>query len=140
MDCFERNFLNFLGELEIAINDGMEWLESKNADPKALYLARFVTEEMATNIIKYGYDDKGQHEIFFKLALDNGTVTILLVDDGHEFNPLEEAPVPKVEGGIDERTPGGLGIWLVQKLSDMSYERKDGKNWVQVSIAPGAGF
>lgn len=134
LDSLKIQLVNTLHELERGIDQAIEWLTSKGVGPHTLYLTRFIIEEMGTNILKYGYDDKETHMITLELTITKNDLHILLEDDGHEFNPLE-APQPKVSGDMDERTPGGLGIWLVQKFSQMTYTRTETQtNRVEISL------
>ena len=55
-DNIERHCLNNIAELEKCIDDFINWLTKHGVSPHTLYLARFIIEEMGTNIIKYGYD------------------------------------------------------------------------------------
>ena len=107
-----------------------QWLEERAAAPAAVYLANLAIEELATNCIKYGYDDAETHIIGVELELSPACLTVTITDDGHPFNPLE-LPEPDTNLPIEERPIGGLGIHLLRKLSsEMRYERADGKNRV----------
>ena len=87
-----------------------------------------VLEELVTNIIFYGYEDKNIHEIMIAMNLDNNLINILLEDDGKAFDPLL-APEPDINLTIEERKIGGLGIHFVRKIMDkMNYQRLDNKN------------
>ena len=133
LDHIEKQFLIALPELNTTIEESIDWLTAKGVSPHTLYLTRFIVEEMGTNILKYGYDDQDNHLIQLKLSLTSTTLKILLIDDGHEFNPIE-APQPKTSGSIEERTPGGLGIWLVQKFGQLLYKRENNLNCVEVDL------
>jgi serine/threonine-protein kinase RsbW len=51
-----------------------------------------------------------------------------LEDDGRPFNPVA-APEPDTTKSLEERSLGGLGIYLVRKLMDgLEYQRQAGKN------------
>lgn len=87
-----------------------------------------VLEELFTNIIFYGYDDNEIHEINIEFSLVENILEIRIIDDGHEFNPLN-FPEPDINASIDERKVGGLGIYFVRKFVDkMTYKRSDNKN------------
>ena len=48
--------------------------------------------------------------------------------EGVEYNPLEK-PYPDIDMPPEERPIGGLGIYMVKKMSDeISYERRENKN------------
>ena len=112
----------------------MRFIEERGVGDRAVYLADLAIEEIATNILKYGYDDTAVHEILLRLEIHADAIVLWLEDDGHEFNPLK-APEPDVNRPTEERAPGGLGIHLVRKLAEkMDYERRDGRNRLTVRI------
>ena len=87
-----------------------------------------VLDELVTNIIEYGYDDDGRHEIRVSLTLEEGTLTVVIDDDARPFDPLQR-PAPDLTLPLDERPVGGLGIHIVRSVMDtVDYERRDGHN------------
>lgn len=87
-----------------------------------------VLEELVTNIIFYGYDDKDEHEIKINFSYKNKIIKVQIEDDGRQFDPLQ-APEPNIDKTIEERNIGGLGIHFVRKLmDDINYQRLDNKN------------
>src|SRR2546428_1531037 len=50
-------------------------------------------DELVSNVIKYGFQDSGEHQIHVTVRLEGDLLTISIVDDGQAFNPLE-APAP----------------------------------------------
>jgi anti-sigma regulatory factor (Ser/Thr protein kinase) len=87
-----------------------------------------VLDEVITNIISYGYDDAGAHEITVELELSSGVLRIAVEDDARPFNPLAADP-PDLEAGLDERRIGGLGIHFMRTLmSSLDYTRDGGCN------------
>ena len=94
-----------------------------------------VLEELVTNIIFYGYDDKDEHLIHITLANESGTIRIRIEDDAREFNPLLQDE-PNVDGALEERKIGGLGIFFVRKIMDeVTYERSGNKNILTLTKA-----
>jgi serine/threonine-protein kinase RsbW len=133
-DVFERRFYNRLDDLSRVTEDAVRFIEGRGVGGRAAYLANLAIEEMATNILKYGYDDKAVHEILLRLEIHPAMIRLVLEDDGHEFNPLS-APEPDVSGPVEQRAPGGLGIHLIRKLVEqMDYERSGGRNRLTVTI------
>jgi anti-sigma regulatory factor (Ser/Thr protein kinase) len=85
-------------------------------------------DESLSNIVKYGYRDDARHEISVRLEIAGAETVAEIADDGVPFDPLS-APPPRLEGGIDERPIGGLGIYLVRQLMDeVSYARRGNHN------------
>jgi len=118
-----------------AIDAAVDFVGGIGASEKALYHVRFVLEELGTNILKYGYDDTGIHEIQFRLDVESESVRVQLVDDGHAFDPTQMRQ-PDTSLPLEQRTLGGLGIMLVRQLvKGLSYARVDNKNVVTVVIA-----
>jgi len=112
----------------------MRFLEDNGIRGQAAYSANLAIEEMVSNTLKFGYDDARVHEIFLRAEVLPKRLLLVIEDDGHEFNPLN-APEPDVHLPAEERTPGGLGIYLVRKFAEeMRYERRDGRNRLTIAI------
>jgi anti-sigma regulatory factor (Ser/Thr protein kinase) len=104
------------------------WLLAYDPPPNALYLVPLAIEEIVTNCIHYGYDDAGEHTIVILLSVADQTLTMTVVDDGHEFDPLARE-TPDLTLAAEDRPIGGLGIHLLRNLADnVAYERRDGMN------------
>ena len=75
----------------------------------------------------YAYDQNiGKAEIEVSKLSD--CIVVKFIDSGKKFNPLEIAD-PNIHTPLEERSIGGLGIFMTKKLSDtLSYERSNGKN------------
>ena len=98
--------------------------------PELLYRVNLVIEELVLNIMDHGRkpDDTGS-EIDITLTSGAESVTIEISDDGIEFDPLKDAPVPDVDAPIQDRPIGGLGVHFARTLMDeFTYRREDGKN------------
>jgi anti-sigma regulatory factor (Ser/Thr protein kinase) len=104
------------------------WLQSHRASPEAVYFALLAIEELVTNCIEYAYDDAGEHMIVILLSAGHETLTMVVIDDGHPFDPLA-LPNPDLSLPLEDRPIGGLGIYLLRELADhIAYERRDGQN------------
>ena len=87
-------------------------------------------DELVTNIIDYGYSDNEEHTIEVEINLSEDYLTIEIVDDASEYDILGKED-PDITKSIDEKPIGGLGIFLVKHLmTDVKYERTNGKNRV----------
>jgi anti-sigma regulatory factor (Ser/Thr protein kinase) len=91
----------------------------------AVFEINLALDEVLTNVISYGHDDGGRHEIEVRLAAGRGEVAIEVTDDGRPFDPLS-APEPATDVPLAERPVGGLGIHMVRKLMDRIEYRRDG--------------
>ena len=89
---------------------------------------RLVLEEIVTNIISYGYEDRAEHAIAVALVTSEQDITLRIRDDARPFNPLEQ-PVPDLEIPIEDRGIGGLGIHIVREIMDeIDYKREENVN------------
>ena len=67
----------------------------------------------------------------------NGVITLIFRDNGKPYNPLEQAQ-PDVEAALEERTIGGLGIFIVKKTMDrVTYHRQDEWNVLTLQLQTG---
>ena len=119
---------NQITQLEVLAN-AMENISEEWDIPMNISLSfNLDLEELVTNIIFYGYDDKNDHEIRIGLSYDNNIMQIQIEDDGREFNPLLMAE-PDLDVAIENRKIGGLGIHFVRKImDDIIYLRSENKN------------
>ena len=86
-------------------------------------------DELVTNIISYGYQDFDEHEIHITLTDRNGSLVVVLEDDGTAFDPFTAVPEPDLDSSVEERRIGGLGVHIVKSLMDeTTYERIDNHN------------
>ena len=110
------------------------FLERHMLAPKTLYTTSLAIEEVLSNVIRHGYQDADRHEISLCLRIDQGSVELLVEDDGREFDP-SSAPEVDLLAPLEERRAGGLGIHLLRTLTrGLRYERKDGRNHLRVRI------
>ena len=73
-------------------------------------------DEMVTNIIEHGY--RGQSgSIEIDISTREDALIIQLRDQAPPFDPTTRPP-PDLSIPFDERTPGGLGIYLTRKVMD----------------------
>lgn len=86
------------------------------ADENAAYALAHAVDECATNIIEHGYRGQpGTIEIEIDRMDDN--VTIVLRDHAPPFDPTG-VPPPDLTLPLEEREPGGLGIYLARQMVD----------------------
>ncbi len=133
-DKFSYTIKNDLKELSKVSEAANVYLEPLSLDPKIVYGVNLIIEEMLTNVITYGYQDGGTHEICVSIALDEDEISILMEDDGDPFNPLS-LPWASHSADADELMEEGLGIHFVRNMMNaMQYRREDDKNILEVCI------
>ncbi len=86
-------------------------------------------EELFTNMVKYNHDSDGEIEV--DVAVDAGVVTVTLTEhDVDEFDVTRPREID-TSASLGERTPGGLGLHLLQNIVDnLDYEYRDRRSRV----------
>lgn len=109
-------------------------LESFECNVKAQLQIDVAIDELFSNIANYAYEDiEGDATISVDFDSDTRIVSIMFVDSGIPYNPLDKDD-PDVTLSAEEREIGGLGIFLVKKSMDtMEYEYKDNKNILTIT-------
>ena len=93
-----------------------------------------VTEEVLANIVHYGSCDEASDPIEVKVDRENAVVHMEFIDSGKPFNPLKEAGRATAEQLVDNREPGGLGVYLVRELTNhQEYTRKADRNHFRIT-------
>ena len=114
--------------LEIARQQARQFLLNNAVDEHALAAVELVLEEAVTNVVRYGYDNPVGHIIDIDLQVDLDEVQILIVDDGHPFDPLDSGGL-LLPDSLEDAQVGGLGLLMIRNTANtMSYERRDGQN------------
>lgn len=110
------------------------FFEENGLPPKLAFSFNLALDELLTNVISYAFEPGTAHEIAVRLTVADGEVRAELEDDGPAFDPLTEAGAPVLDGDIDDRPIGGLGIHFVKTMMDrVQYERRDGRNRLTLS-------
>src|SRR6516165_6261825 len=110
------------------LRDSLERIGAELGVPgKPLMQLQVALDEIASNVINYGWPEGGNHKLCVRITGQQGRIEVEIVDDGREFDPrLAPAPERRLAG---PRRPGGLGIHTVKQLVDqLQYERVGGRN------------
>lgn len=82
---------------------------------------RLVIDEACTNIIRHSYHYDYRRPIILNFFLCDDRIEVLIQDYGKKVNPSEIR-----SRDIDEIRPGGLGVYIINKLMDvMEYAPTD---------------
>ena len=106
-----------------------ENLTSMRCPMKILMQIDVAVEEIFVNVASYAYTpNTGSVTIRMDLQEKPRAVVITFIDSGIPYNPLAQED-PDVSLSAEERSIGGLGIFMVKKTMDkMEYEYTDQKN------------
>ena len=110
------------------LRDSLERIGAELGVPgKPLMQLQVALDEIASNVINYGWPEGGNHKLCVRITGQQGRIEVEIVDDGREFDPRDAPPPEPQPAG--RRRPGGLDIHMVKELVDrLEYERVGGRN------------
>lgn len=115
----------------------LESLETKLSflDDTRHYKAMIICEEALTNQFRHGDFKERPKEVQLTIdPLEKSEIRLRFTDNANPFDPLN-FPDPDLTQGLDERTLGGLGIYMIKKYAhSLSYRYKAGKNVLEVVL------
>lgn len=99
------------------------------------YRLRLAVEEIITNTVIHGYgsvqgEGDGEYRVVNVYGEIKGrTISITIEDSAPPFDITQEMPVVDVNAPLEEREPGGLGVFLVVRyVDDIRYDYVNGHN------------
>ncbi|MEO8103202.1 MAG: ATP-binding protein [Betaproteobacteria bacterium] len=108
--------------------------ESGIGRPPSLRL-NLVVEELFTNTVTHGHGGDSDSPVWIKLAANNTTVTLTYLDKAPAFNPFGILLRPSLEGSIEQRKVGGLGVLLANELTAAAeYAYLFGRNRLRMAL------
>lgn len=124
-------YTNNISELKKLASDIEVFAETYQLEPKIVYALNLCLDEVLTNIISYGLNEKIKDPIIeLDLSFNNNLVIATISDPGVAFNPLKtiEAP-PDTASSIEDRSIGGLGVYFLEQYMDkVEYNRENNLN------------
>jgi anti-sigma regulatory factor (Ser/Thr protein kinase) len=116
----------------IAFADEAEQRDTLSFDQS--YLLRLVIEEIATNIVKYGYAQGAPGPIQLRYSHERGVLRVVIRDHGQPFDPREH-PDPDMSDDPATREIGGLGLFLVRESADeLHYSHNPASGWNELVV------
>ena len=105
-----------------------EWLDTIGLPQAILMPMNLALEEAVSNVMLYAYPETNSGRVLVEAEKSAKQVVFTISDTGIPFDPTQKED-PDVSLSLEERTIGGLGIFLVRQImDDIRYERKDNKN------------
>lgn len=96
--------------------------EDAGLDESGIYAVQLAVDEACANIIEHAYGGEGRGQIFIVTQNNSNEFKIIIKDHGIRFDP-NNIPPPKMNLPLEEISPRGLGVYLMQKMMDVvSYD------------------
>ena len=120
----QRSFSRSFDELKgiVSMTDG--FFTEHGIDPAKRHVIDLCIEELFVNMVTY--DTETDADILIEMWPRDGGVEVSLTDFGVDRFDPRAVPAVDVDAPLEERTPGGLGLFLVSKMVDsIRYEYRD---------------
>jgi serine/threonine-protein kinase RsbW len=86
-------------------------------DEPAVYQIQLAMDEACANIVQHAYRGMDPGDMEVSCYLDEQALSIRLRDWGRSFSP-DDVANPDLEAPLEERTLGGLGLFLIKQVMD----------------------
>ena len=120
----EQKFKRSFDELRNIVTMTEALFLQEGLQPELRHVVDLATEELFVNMVTY--DTETDEEILIQMKPHDHGIEVSLTDYNVErFDPTA-AGLVDVDAPLDERTPGGLGLYLVLKMVDsIHYEYRN---------------
>lgn len=120
----EKKFKRDFTELAYIVAMTETLFKEAGIEPGLRNVVDLATEELFVNMVTYNIESK-EDILVQMLPLEHGIEVSLTDYDVERFDPTRAGRVD-VDAPLDERTPGGLGLFLVLKMVDsIHYEYRN---------------
>ena len=108
-------------------------LEALECPMKAQMQINIAIDELFGNIAHYAYHPEvGEATVRVEVIQDPLSVVITFIDNGIPYDPLTAAD-PDTTLSAEERSIGGLGIYMVKKsMDEIAYRYENGSNILSI--------
>ena len=115
----EQKFKRDLNELKNIVTMTESVFLEEGLEPNLRHVVDLATEELFVNMVTYSTESN--EDVLIQMVPHEHGIKVSLTDyDVARFDPTSAASVD-VNAPLDERTPGGLGLFLVLKMVDSIY-------------------
>ncbi len=126
------SFDRTLDALPRLIRTVSDFYRTNGATEHVVNLLSFAVEELFTNMVKY--NPSGPPAVQISLDHRDGRALITMHDEQESDFSILDAPEPAFDRPIEERAPGGLGLYLVRKMVEsVQVTRVEKKNTITMS-------
>ena len=128
----EREFKRDIESLEQVFEFLHRFMHEHQVGSKTTHDMDLVVEELFTNMVKYNAG--AREDIVIRIQKSSNVLSIVLTDPNSERFDITKVVGAPLDLPLRQREPGGLGIHLVQRLTDsFQYEHAEGASTITVT-------
>lgn len=129
----QQRYRRSFDELRRIVADTEGFFLAHDIDPELRTAVDLCIEELFVNMVTYNTETA--EEILLEMSPADGGIEISLTDfDVERFDPTQRGEVD-VDAPLADRTPGGLGVYLVMKMVDsIHYDYADRTSRISFTI------
>jgi anti-sigma regulatory factor (Ser/Thr protein kinase) len=129
-----QTFKRSVDELQAIVETVDRFFAEHAIDPSIRVHVDLSIEELFVNMVAY---NRGSRDILLQLQPADGGIRVSLTDyDVEPFDPSRPPPVD-IDAPLEERQPGGLGLYLVSKMVDsIHYEYRNHESRITFDKKP----
>lgn len=133
LQTWEKIFSAKIEEVPVLVGYVAEVAESVGMHPKRVMHLQLAVEEAAVNVCNYAYQiPPGEMQIL--ITHEDKRFVVRIMDEGVPFDPLT-LEAPDLKAKIEERSVGGLGVYLMKRVMDeVHYFREGKKNILTLTV------
>ncbi|MDZ8104950.1 MAG: ATP-binding protein [Nostoc sp. DedQUE12a] len=119
-----------LDSLKAIANYVMQAAGAAGLNKKSAYKLRLAVDEIATNIIVYGYQQAGHSGVLnLQAQFNEQALTISMEDTGVRYDATQTQTPDDLDQPLEQRQIGGLGVYLaINGVDKFIYERVGDRN------------
>ncbi len=123
----QQEFGRSLDELRQIVSFTDDFFAQNDIDQSVRYIVDLCVEELFVNMVTY--DIETNADILIEMSPHEHGIEVSLTDfDVERFDPRDAPPVD-INAPLEQRTPGGLGLYLVLKMvNSIHYEYRNRKS------------
>ena len=104
-----------------------------------LYQIELAVDEACANVVEHAYACQEPGDMVVTCTVDEDRFVVKIRDWGRSFEP-EAVPEPDVDAPLEERSLGGLGVFLIRQFMDeveFSFDPEQGNLLTMTKRLPG---
>jgi serine/threonine-protein kinase RsbW len=110
-------FKAVLENVSAAIDCVTQSAQEAGFDEGVTYQLQLAVDEACANVVQHAYEGMEAGDVEVTCSYDDECLVIRVRDWGRSFIP-EDVPEPDVDAPLEERSLGGLGLFLIRQCMD----------------------